>query len=206
MESEDHLRPRIGQHAFPHHQLGSALFAFRRTFLGRLEDELHGAGDGVLHRGKDRRNTELHGDVDIVPARVHDTDVLSQIDRPFHRQERQVGGLGHRQRVHVGPDGDDRSRTPATQHSYYAGMGNPGIDLEAQLTEVLRYETRGLELAVAELGVLVDALPYLHDLGQYPLDRIGDTPVELLGPKRLRNRENGAQRQENSRHGQPIPF
>ena len=67
-------------------------------------------------------------------------------------------------------------------------------------------ETRGLELAVAEFGVLMDAMPYLHDLGHDPLDRLGDTPVELLGPKRLRNRENGAQRQENSRHGQSIPF
>ena len=57
---------------------------------------------------------------------------------PFHcvfarRLERQVDLLGHRQRIHVGAQRDDRARAAAAEHADDAGRGDAGRDLEAEL-------------------------------------------------------------------------
>ncbi|MNE51171.1 hypothetical protein D3C80_1457860 [compost metagenome] len=44
VDAEDHRRRGVLQSAFLDHQLRAALFAQRRPFLGRLEDQLEGAG------------------------------------------------------------------------------------------------------------------------------------------------------------------
>ena len=44
MQTKDGIHVRTFQDAFAHHEPGAALFAFRRTFFGGLEDEFDRAG------------------------------------------------------------------------------------------------------------------------------------------------------------------
>ena len=163
VQREDRLRLRVLQHAFFHHQRSPACLARRRTLLRRLKDELDCARQLTLHRGEDARNAELHRGVDIVAAGVHHSDVLAEERCPDFRGERKSGLLRHRQRIHVGADGDHRPGLPSLQDRDDSRARDAGLDLEAKLAQIVGNERRRLLLAVRELGILMNLVA---DLGQ----------------------------------------
>jgi hypothetical protein len=162
VQAEDRLRPRIGQHAFLDHERRPTLFSRRRPLFGGLKDELHRAGeirfDGVQYGG----DAKLHGGVHVVTARVHDADLLPEVSGAHFRRERQIRPFSHRQRVHVGADGDDRSGLAALEQRDHAGVRDAGLHFQPEFAKVVRDERRGFHFAVRELGILMELVP---DLG-----------------------------------------
>ena len=109
MQAEHGVDLRVLEHA-----LALIIGSRRRpaALLGRLEDELHRAGQirprmPRQHGG----HAEQDGHVVVVAAGVHHADFLAVELRLRRRLERQVDLLGDRQRVHVGPQ--RRRRGPA---------------------------------------------------------------------------------------------
>ena len=96
--------------------------------------------------------------MDVVPARVHDADLLSEIGGPDLRRERQVGLLGHRQRIHVGAHRHDRARQAALEQRDDAVLRDAGLNLETELAQIVGDERRRLLLAVRELRELVQSM------------------------------------------------
>jgi hypothetical protein len=174
VQTEDGLGSRILEHAFFHHQRSAAFFSGRRTFLGRLEDELHGAGKLRAHRGEHRRDAKLNSRVQVVSARVHHADLLTEIHAANLRRERQPSLLGDRERIHVGANRDDRSRTSSLQQRHDAVMRDARLDLEPELPQVVGDERRGLLFTIRQLGVLMNLMANLgrrrNDLGGLLLD------------------------------------
>ena len=58
-------------------------------------------GRSAFMRGQHGGDAQLHGGVDVVAARVHHPDILTEIRRAHLRRERQAGLLGDGQRVDV---------------------------------------------------------------------------------------------------------
>ena len=93
------------------------------TFLGRLKDEFHGAGDAVPHPAQDFRDRESDRGVGVVRAGMHHARMGG--DEALARRQMRLGVvLQDRQRVHVhaqrnhraggGPgEGCDHRRVPA---------------------------------------------------------------------------------------------
>ena len=117
----------------------------------------------------------------VVPAGVHDTDVLSVELRPHGRLERHVDLFDHRERVHIGAERHDAPRFAAVENADDAGVRDRRLHLDAQRLELVRDELRGPELAVSELRVLVDVTAAGDD-GRFEL-RCGriDPFVEIGG-------------------------
>jgi hypothetical protein len=83
---------------------------WRRPFFGRLEDELHGAGQVGAQHGENFRRGHQDGGMGIVTARMHDAHLLTVPSGARLRREWKIDLLGHRQGIHVGAKSDDRSR------------------------------------------------------------------------------------------------
>ena len=91
-----------------------------------------------------------------MPTGVHHADILAVVGRSDLGGERHVDFFGHREGVHVGPQGDDRPGLPAFQHSHDAGMRHARAHLQTERTQVVCDELRGSRLAIGELGVFVN--------------------------------------------------
>jgi hypothetical protein len=89
VESEDRRRPRVAEHAVPDHRRGAAQ-SCPRGLLSRLEDELDHARQLRAHRGEDLGRAHQHRDVGVVPAGVHDADILTIDPGPYARPEGEV--------------------------------------------------------------------------------------------------------------------
>ena len=165
VQAEDHVRLRVVEDALLQHQLGAGrLLLDGHALLGGLEDEQDLAGEVLPHRDERPRGVEQHRDVGVVAAGVHHPDRLPLPGRGRLAGERQVDLLGDRQRVHVGAQRDDRARPAALDHGHDAGPRHAGPRLEAERAEPLGDELRGLDLAVAELRVLVEVAAPLDEL------------------------------------------
>jgi hypothetical protein len=81
--------------------------------------------------------------VAVVAACVHDADGLAVPLSLLLGGERQIDLLGHGQRIHVGPQGDDRAWLLALQHCddasvrHLEGKGREGKGREAQSASVV---------------------------------------------------------------------
>jgi hypothetical protein len=66
-------------------------------------------------------------------------------------------------------------------------MGDPGPDLvESQRPEVRRDQLRGFDLAIPQLGMLMDVVALLDGRGREAGDRVGDAAVQGLSVGRKR--------------------
>ena len=185
MQREGDVDIRVGQNALLDHHLCAALFAGWRSLFGRLEDELDGAGQRSSTRRKNLGDTHQNGDVGVVPAGVHDPDLLIVVGALLARGIRQVVGLGHRQAVDVRAQENYGPGAGALENRHHAGVGNPGLDLESKILQMLGNSRRGLELAVGKFGVLMEPAAPLDDLR---LDR-GTGGLGLRVQQRSRGRQ-----------------
>ena len=87
VQPEHGVHLRILEHAFLDHHLRAARLA-RRAFLGRLEDDLHRSRQIGLHAGEHLGGAEQHRHVEVVPAGVHDADLLAVVLAACLRRER----------------------------------------------------------------------------------------------------------------------
>ena len=162
----------FGQHAFLDHQLGAGRPLGRgRALLGRLEDELDGARQPILDSRQDAGGRQQDGHVRVVPAGVHDADVLPVVLGRRLAGEGDVDLFANRQPVHVGAQRHHRARPAALEDGDDAGAGDAGLRLEPEGLEAVGDVLRGLDLAVGELRPLVE-IP--APLEQFGLDRGGE--------------------------------
>ena len=169
VQPEDGIDLRIGQHAFLDHQLGAGRALGRgRAFLGRLKDEFDGARQPILDSRQDAGGRQQDGHVRVVPARVHDPDVLPFILGRRLAGEGDVDFFANRQAVHVGAQRHHRARPAAFEDGDDSGAGDAGLRLEPEGLETVGEIFRRLDLAVGELRALVQ-IP--APLEQFGLDR-----------------------------------
>ncbi len=189
----------IVEGAFAHHKLGPAILTRRRHLFRRLEQEDHGARQIAPYAGEDLRHAHEHRGVRIVSAGVHDADVLAVVGGARGRCEWQAGRLGDGQGVHVGAERDHWTGTAAAQNANDARVGHTGADGHPEGRQVIGDELRRAELAVAELGVLVDVTAPGDDLAGHRGYGAIDRGVEG-GGRRCGLRAQG-ERRRSQRHG-----
>ena len=114
--------------------------------LGGLEDQPH-ADRQLGHRRQRQRGAEQHRGMRVVAAGVRDVG--------HHRGVRHSGPLGHRQRIHVGPQRDARP-VLGPEIADQAGAAGQHLRVEAGVGELRRDELGGGELLPAQLRVGVD--------------------------------------------------
>jgi hypothetical protein len=162
------------------------------TFLPGLEHEHHRARQFLPPGGQQARRPGQHGRVQVVPAGVHDALGL--------RGEIQPGPLGHRQRVHVPPQQDDRAavgisakgpRALAAQHRGDRAERGPEADLQRQPGQGSEDLALGAGQVEPDLRLAVDGPAQRHQLGG---DRLGvitythGQPLPVLSPAGRRRR------------------
>ncbi len=178
--------------------------ADRRRFLGGLEDELHGAGETGLHPGEYFGRSHEDGDVVVVPAGVHDSRLLSVVDRADRALEREIDHFGDGERVHVGAQRDDGTGQGPAQDPDDAIAADTGLDFETERLEMIGDELGGARLLERQLGVLVNVLaPGDHlggELGGATVDDlVHGLHVAALGGSRGQGRGEAAARRRSAR-------
>ena len=114
----------------------------------------------------------------IVSAGVHDADFLSVVGAAHRRLERQVDLLGDRERVHVRSQSGDASRFAAAKNADDPSVRDRRAHFDAQLFEFVGDQLRCAELAIAELGMLMDVAAALDHRRLHFLRRLVDALVE----------------------------
>ena len=186
VQGERGVDRRVLQHAFGDHQFGAALLAFRGAFLGRLEHELHGAGQIIPHFRQDRGHAHQDGHVAVVAAGVHDRYLLAVVLADRGGAERQVVAFGHRQAVHVGAQQHHGTRLAAPQQAHHAGVGDPGLHFHPEPCQVFSDDAGGAELAVGQFGVLVEvAAPGDHPVGYLRAEAVDRFQGDFILRQRL---------------------
>ena len=93
------------------------------------------------------------------PQAWHHAHLLSQVGGAHGRLEGVRRVLGDRKRVHVGAHRHHRTGPPAPQEAHDARVRHARAHVvEAQRAQVVGHQRRRVELAVAQLGVLMDVL------------------------------------------------
>ena len=98
-----------------------------------------------------------------MPAGVHHADLLPVVRGANSALERHVDQFGDGQRVHVGPQCDDRAGSPAAKNADDTVAANSGLHLDPECPEVLRDQRGGSRLLERQLGMLVDVATPLYD-------------------------------------------
>ena len=208
MQAEDCRGARVVEHSVLHHRRRAA-----NPFFGRLEDELDRSRDFRLHPRKHFGDSHENCDVVVMSAGVHHADVHALPHRAHLALEGKVDLLGHRQRVHVGAERDNRPRLAAAQYADNTGPADLRFHLEAKGTQMVGNQGRRSNLIEAEFGMLVDIAPPGDDLGHH----LHHACVDFLGqlivrPRHLcrggagegeEERERGDDEQEWASHGGP---
>src|SRR5439155_2380964 len=116
--------------------------------------------------------------MNVMSARVHDSDLLSQIVGSHRRLERERSIFSDRQGVHVCADSNDRPRFPALEQADHSVMRHAGSYFQTQFSQVIGHQTRGLFFAIGELGILMD-------LVADHLDRKSTRRTPVMWPHRM---------------------
>ena len=96
-------------------------------------------------------------------AGVHHADLLAAEFSGLFGLKRQAGTFGDRQRIHVGAQGDALAGLAAFEHGDDAGVCDTGGHFQAEAAQMFGNAFRRPELAVAELGELMEiAAPFQH--------------------------------------------
>ena len=178
VHAEHGIHLGLVEHAFLHHELGPALHAGQRAFLGGLKDELDGAGQVGFHLAQHLGRAHEHGHVGVVAAGVHHAHGLAQVGGFYFGGEGQVVVFGEGQAVHVGAQGHHGAGLAAAQNAHHAGAGHAGLHLQAQLFEVRGNDAGGAGFLVAQLGVLVNVAPPGNDFGFFLGGQLGNAGIE----------------------------
>src|SRR5579864_218438 len=144
-----HAKDRVAGEAVEQ-PVGDHRFGAAEPFLGRLEDEMHGAVE-ILGRGEVFGRAQQHRCVTVMAAGVHLAAVL--------RAMREAVGFEDRQAVHIGPEADRARRIAGAQTPDDAGFADAASDLDAKLLELLRDELGRAGLLEAEFGLRMDVAP-----------------------------------------------
>ena len=116
--------------------------------------------------------------MNVVPAGVHHTDLLTEVVGAHRRCEGVGCVLRYRQSVHVGSNRDRVAGKPTAENAHDARVCHIDDDfVEAQSSEVLRHERGGHELTIAKFRILMDLVPELDDLPNETFDRGIDAGV-----------------------------
>jgi hypothetical protein len=192
VQAEDCSWHGVLQDPFLDHHLGPASLPPRRSLLGRLENELHGAGKVRLYAGQDFRHPHENGHMIVMAAGVHHPDFLP-VELGAHRGlEWQVDQLGDRQRVHVGSQRHDRAGLAPTEHAHHSRMSHAGPDIEAEAGQVVRDQLGGSHLSIRELRMLVNVAPPRDHAREHGLDaRVDLSRQGVLGRQDGRECEDG---------------
>ena len=153
--------------------------------LGGLPDQDERAAPLILHAGHHPRGSKERRHVKVVPARVHDGDLLARIVLHSHlARVRQGRFLLHGQRVHVGSHQDGRALGVLhhRDHTVPGPVGamklpdalGDGISARAQLAGE---QGGGLLLLMRKLGGGVELLIGCDKSGQLPVQRRIDVAV-----------------------------
>jgi hypothetical protein len=164
VKTEHGIRLWIVESAFFDHEGRAAFLSAGRSLFGGLEDELHRAGQLILHAGEQLRDAHENGDVIVVTARVHHADFLPVVGRLHLRRKRQVDLFGNGQAVHVGAKRNDLSRHTSTQHADDAGVRDAGADLDAEAAKMIGHEPGRADFTIPKLGILVNITAPSHDV------------------------------------------
>ena len=85
--------------------------------------------------------------------------------RPNLRGKGKINLFGHRQGIHIGAEGDHWPRLAALEDGHNTRMRDLVAYLVTELPEMLDHQSRCAELAVAQLGILVNVAPPRDHLG-----------------------------------------
>jgi hypothetical protein len=145
VHAERRVDARRRQHARRDHRRRAVVH-----LLGGLEREL----DRARERGRRQPppDLEAHGDVTVVPARVHPPRVP--------RAVRHVVGFLDRQGVHVGAQ--QHARVAARPRRHHPGPADTGRHGIAQAPHPLGHDAGGAVLLERQLGMLMQIAPIRH--------------------------------------------
>ena len=135
------------------------------ALFGRLEDEMHGAGE-VRLGGKMLGRTQQHGGMAVVTAGMHLVgDRRGVVELVLFLQV---------QRIHVGAQADRLLPRPrALEGADHAGGGEPAMDLDAPRGELVGDDLRGARLLEGSLGMAMDVAADGGQLGRQAGQTIG---------------------------------
>ncbi len=177
VETEHGIGLRIVEGAFLDHQGRPAFLSAGRALFGRLKDELHRAGQLILHAGKQFRDAHENGNVIVVAARVHHADLLPVVGRFHLRRKRHVHQFSDGQAVHVGSKRHHLARLAALQHTDDAGMRDAGSNFDPEASKMVGHHLGRARFTIAQLRMLMKiATPPDHlvcDLFGAPVDFCG---------------------------------
>ena len=106
----------------------------------------------------------------VMAAGMHDPDLFIEVGRLHLGFESKVRILGDRKSIHIGTHGNHRAGPPSFEQSHHTGMGDTGLDLQSEASQVLGDKRCRLELSIAELGILVDPMTKLEDVSGVTID------------------------------------
>jgi hypothetical protein len=171
-----------------HHPVLDHGAAAGAALLRRLEDEQGRAGEAA-RLGEIARRAQKHGRVAVVAAGMH---LAGHCGEP-----RLAAFLGDRQRVHVGPQADDRpgSAALALEHADDTGAADPLDDLvAAEFAELRSHVGRRAMDVVKELRMAMIIAPPMSDLVVKLGEAVDDghegspSPRHYSPPRPCRNR------------------
>jgi hypothetical protein len=108
-----------------------------------------------LHLREHARCGQQNRDVRVVPARMHDADLVALVLAHRLARKRHVRFFANRQAVHVRAQGHDWSRPSTTKDRDDARLGDPSHGFQTEALQSLNDELRSFDFAVRELGVLM---------------------------------------------------
>ena len=135
-----------------------ALFNHRQraagAFFCRLKDQNRRSGHRFARAAECARRAKQHRRVRVVTAGVHLSGVF--------RSKRKAGALGDRQRIHVGPQGNDSPGVPAGDAPDDARFREAAM-LDGKRIELTLDQRRGSVLFEPQLGPAMNRAPQLDD-------------------------------------------
>ena len=167
---EDRVAGMLVEQAVGHHAQRAAA-----AFFGRLEDQVQRTVEATLF-GQMPRGCQQHRGVAIVTAGMHQAGPAA---RPCG-----AGGLGHGQRIHVGPQPEPVRAVAAHQRAHDTGAAESAFDPIAPGFELVGHQRRGAMLLEGELRMLVDVPPQadeLADPGPQCVHQVGHVASGVTG-------------------------